>query len=187
MIAEAASRWKRDMTRYIARMRWVPRARDPRAVSAPRMIGVIADTHGLVRPEALAALEGVDLILHAGDVGAPEVLDELFAIAPLVVVRGNNDTAAWANALRLTEVVHLDGASIFLVHDTASVSFDPRASGYAAVVHGHSHSPRCEVQAGVLWFNPGSAGPRRFKLPVAVGRLWVESGTITGELITLPG
>lgn len=170
-------------------MRYRPGERDLRAAPphAPRLVGVIADTHGLVRPEALAALEGVDLILHAGDVGAPEVLDELRAVAPLVAVRGNNDRGAWTKALRETEVIQLDGATVFIVHDAASVSVDPRAAGYAAVVHGHSHRPRCEVLAGVLWFNPGSAGPRRFKLPIAVGRIWVEGGGVAGEVITLPG
>jgi uncharacterized protein len=157
------------------------------AISPSRAIrvGVIADTHGLVRPEALAGLAGSELIVHAGDVGGPDVLDALRAIAPVVAVRGNNDRGAWAQALAEAEILDLGGARIYLIHDVAAVDFEPRAAGFAAVIAGHSHKPRCEARGGVLWFNPGSAGPRRFTLPVAVGRLRIASGRVRGEIVEL--
>jgi hypothetical protein len=149
-------------------------------------IGVIADTHGLLRREAVAALRGSDLILHAGDVGAPQVLDALRAIAPTVAVRGNVDTAIWATALRLTEVVAADGHAIFMLHDRAALNVDAQAAGYAAVIFGHSHRPTVERRDGVLFLNPGSAGPRRFTLPVTVARLSVAGGRLVPEIVTLP-
>jgi putative phosphoesterase len=149
------------------------------------IIGVISDTHGLLRPEALDALRGADRIIHAGDVGGHEVLDALAAIAPLTVVRGNNDAGAWARTLPDTEVVDAGGHLIYVIHDVAELDVDPAAGGFRVVVAGHSHRPASEERDGVLWFNPGSAGPRRFRLPVAVGRLVVEGGDVRGEIVTL--
>ncbi|MGE0359100.1 MAG: metallophosphoesterase family protein [Vicinamibacterales bacterium] len=149
-------------------------------------IGVISDTHGLLRPEAVAALRGADLIMHAGDVGAPQVLDALRAIAPTVAVRGNVDTAIWATALRPTEVVAAGDHAIFMLHDRADLTADARAAGYAAVIFGHSHRPTVETRDGVLFLNPGSAGPRRFSLPVTVARVTVAGGRLAAEIVTLP-
>jgi putative phosphoesterase len=148
-------------------------------------VGVISDTHGLVRPEALAALRGSELIVHAGDIGAPEVLDALRALAPVVAVRGNNDRDPWARKIAETEVVDAGGVLLYVIHDVAELDLEPRAAGFAAVIAGHSHKPRCEEQDGVLWFNPGSAGPRRFRLPIAVGRLEVAHGRVRGEILEL--
>ena len=134
-------------------------------------IGVIADTHGLVRPDALAALAGAELIVHAGDVGGPEVLDALGAIAPVRAVRGNNDRGAWAARLPGSDVVEVGARRLYVIHDVKELALDPAAAGFAAVIAGHSHRPRNEVVGGVLYFNPGSAGPRRFKLPISVGRI----------------
>jgi putative phosphoesterase len=150
------------------------------------IIGVISDTHGLLRPEALAALRGADRIIHAGDIGAPDVLDALAALAPVTAVRGNNDRGPWAEAIPHTQVVDAgDGALIYVIHDVAEIDVDPAAGGFAAVIAGHSHRPLNELRDGVLWFNPGSAGPRRFKLPIALGRLTIESGRARGEIVTL--
>jgi putative phosphoesterase len=154
-------------------------------VSTTLTVGVISDTHGLLRPEALAVLRGADHILHAGDVGGPEVLEKLRALAPLTVVRGNNDRGPWAEALAETEVVELGGLSIYMLHDRAELDLDPAAAGMAAVVCGHSHRPLSEERKGVLHFNPGSAGPRRFSLPITVGRLRIASGRIEAEIVPL--
>jgi uncharacterized protein len=148
-------------------------------------IGVISDTHGLVRPEALRALAGADLIVHAGDVGGPEVLDALLAVAPVVAVRGNNDRGGWASALAETEVVERYGRSFYVLHDLHALDLDPRAAGFDAVIAGHSHQPRIERRDGVLFLNPGSAGPRRFRLPVSVARLDVDAGGLEAEILTL--
>jgi putative phosphoesterase len=150
-----------------------------------KRVGVIADTHGLVRPEAIAALRGSDLIVHAGDVGKPEVLDTLRKIAPLHAIRGNNDRGPWAEKLPVTEVVEIEGVALYLVHDLAELELDPVAARFAAVVSGHSHRPSADVRGGVLYLNPGSAGPRRFTLPVSVARLTVRAGTLRHELIEL--
>ncbi len=146
---------------------------------------MISDTHGLVRPQALAALRGVDCIVHAGDVGAPDVLAALSALAPLTAVRGNNDRGAWAAALPETSVLEVEGALLYVLHDVKLIDLEPAAAGFAAVIAGHSHQPRCERVGGVLWFNPGSAGPRRFKLPIAVGRLEVAGDRVSGRIIHL--
>jgi uncharacterized protein len=146
---------------------------------------VISDTHGLLRPEAVEALRGCGRIIHAGDVGAPEILEKLSAIAPVTVVQGNIDKGAWANKLPKTEVLEVGGISIYVLHDLAQLDLKPKAAGFAAVVSGHSHVPRQEMRDGVLYFNPGSAGPRRFRLPVSVGRLMVEDGAVRGELVSL--
>ncbi|WP_348758834.1 metallophosphoesterase family protein [Candidatus Methylocalor cossyra] len=148
-------------------------------------IGVISDTHGLVRAEALAALGGCRLILHAGDVGRLAVLDALRRIAPVAAVRGNVDRGGWALGLPERDTLWLDGVGIHLLHDLRGLDFDPRKAGVRAVVFGHSHRPCLEWKDGVLYFNPGSAGPRRFRLPVAVGRLNLAGGALAGELVEL--
>jgi putative phosphoesterase len=149
------------------------------------IVGVISDTHGLLRPEAVAALRGVDRIIHAGDIGAPEVLDALDALAPVTAVRGNNDRGPWARAIPETQVVDAGGVLIYVIHDVGQLDVDPAAGGFGVVIAGHSHVPRNERRDGVLWFNPGSAGPRRFKLPIALGRLTIDAGRARGEIVTL--
>ena len=152
---------------------------------ASTCIGVISDTHGLLRPEAARALSGCERILHAGDVGTPEVLSGLSAIAPLVAIRGNNDRGAWADALPQTEIVEIDSLLLYLVHDVAELDLDPAAAGFAAVISGHSHKPSAEVRGGVLYLNPGSAGPRRFSLPIGLALLEIRDGALRPELIGL--
>ena len=151
----------------------------------PMTLGVISDTHGLLRPEAVEALRGSDRILHAGDVGTPEILQGLAKIAPLIAIRGNVDTAPWARSLPATEVIEAGGISIYMLHDLAQLDLKPEAAGFRVVVYGHSHQPKIEEKNGVLYFNPGSAGPRRFHLPVSVGRLMVEGGKVRAELVEL--
>ncbi|MGO9680073.1 MAG: metallophosphoesterase family protein [Candidatus Sulfotelmatobacter sp.] len=147
------------------------------------LIGVISDTHGLLRPAAIEALQGSDHIIHAGDVGSSEILETLSAIAPVTAVRGNIDKGAWARKLPETEVLEVAGISIYVLHDLAQLDLKPQAAGFAVVVSGHSHVPKQELRGGVLYFNPGSAGPRRFKLPVSLGKLSVEDGSVRGELV----
>lgn len=149
------------------------------------VIGVISDTHGLLRAEAVEALRGAALILHAGDVGALEVLEGLRKLAPVTVVRGNVDGGAWARGIPQSEVVEIEGVSIYMLHILAELDLKPEAAGLAAVIYGHSHKPASEVRNGVLYFNPGSAGPRRFKLPITVGKLVVEGGAVRGEIVEL--
>ena len=151
----------------------------------PILIGVISDTHGLLRPEALEALRGSEHIIHAGDIGDSEILDRLATIAPLTAIRGNVDNAAWARRLPETEVVELGGISIYVLHDLAKIDLKPEAAGFQVVVSGHSHSPKQETRSGVLYFNPGSAGPRRFKLPICVGKLFVEGKRVRGEIVNI--
>ena len=148
-------------------------------------IGVISDTHGLLRPEAKQALSGVERIIHAGDIGSREILDELGSIAPVVAVRGNNDKGDWARDIADTEVVEIDGVSIFTLHDVKELDLDPKAAGFAVVVAGHSHRPSIDDKDGVLFVNPGSAGPRRFSLPVSVGFLEIDHGVFRARLKTL--
>jgi uncharacterized protein len=150
-----------------------------------KRVGVISDTHGLVREEALRALGGSDVILHAGDIGSPEVLNALERIAPTHAVRGNNDRDEWGRSLPLTEVVELGPHLVYLLHDIADLDVDPAAAGFAAVIYGHSHKPRIEERDGVLYLNPGSAGPRRFTLPIAVARMHVSAAGVKAELIDL--
>jgi putative phosphoesterase len=150
------------------------------------LIGVISDTHGLLRPEAVEALRGADHIIHAGDVGSPEILEKLAILAPVAAVRGNVDKGPWSRKLPETLVLELDDISIYVLHDLAQLDLKPKASGFAAVISGHTHVPKQETRDGVLYFNPGSAGPRRFKLPVSVGRLVVQDGGVRGEILTLP-
>jgi putative phosphoesterase len=148
-------------------------------------LGVISDTHGLVRPEALAALAGVERIVHAGDIGTPDVLAALGRVAPVVAVRGNNDRGAWAAAIPETEIVEVAGRSLYVLHDVHELDLEPRAAGFAAVISGHSHQPRVERRDGVLYLNPGSAGPRRFKLPISLARLTIAGERLDARLITL--
>jgi putative phosphoesterase len=149
------------------------------------ILGIISDTHGLLRPEAIAALQGSDLIIHAGDVGKPEILDELRRIAPTFAVRGNVDTAPWASALPMTEVVEAGSLQIYVLHDLGTLDLDPRAAGFAAVISGHSHTPLAETRNGVLYLNPGSAGPRRFNLPICLARLHIEGSELRSEFVDL--
>lgn len=149
------------------------------------VVGVISDTHGLLRPEAIEALRGSSHILHAGDVGTPEILEKLRAIAPVTAVRGNVDRGAWASKLPLSDVVEIEGVSIYMLHVLAELDLKPEAAGLGVVVYGHSHMPSSEVKEGVLYFNPGSAGPRRFKLPITVGRLVVENRGVRGEIFEI--
>ena len=146
-------------------------------------MGVISDTHGLLRDEALAALRDSELIIHAGDIGRPEVLERLNEIAPVRAVRGNNDRDEWARSIPLTEVVELGGLYIYLLHDVGDLDIDPGAAGMAAVIAGHSHKPLAEMRDGVLFLNPGSAGPRRFRLPVTVAVLTIEDGRLEHEIV----
>jgi putative phosphoesterase len=149
------------------------------------LIGVISDTHGRLRPEAIEALRGSDHIIHAGDVGAPEILDKLRALAPLTAVRGNVDQSPWARKLPENAVLEIAGISIYVLHDLAQLDLKPKAAGFAVVVSGHSHVPKQEARDGVIYFNPGSAGPRRFKLPVSIGKLILKNGCARGEIVTL--
>jgi putative phosphoesterase len=150
-----------------------------------RLLGVISDTHGLLRPEALAALAGCELIVHAGDIGAPEVLARLRQLAPVVAVRGNNDREAWARALPVSEVVEIDGLGLYILHDVNELDLDPRTAGFRAVIAGHSHRPRTEERDGVLFLNPGSAGPRRFTQPVTLARLRVRGQDLAASIVHL--
>jgi putative phosphoesterase len=148
-------------------------------------IGVISDTHGLLRPQAVAALQGSALIIHAGDVGRPEILDDLRRIAPVVAVRGNVDRDAWANRLPMSEIVEHEGVRLYVLHILEDIDLDPPTAGFQAVITGHTHRPKIETKDRVLYFNPGSAGPRRFDLPVSVGRLSIANGKLAGELVYL--
>ena len=149
------------------------------------LIGVISDTHGLLRPEAMAALRGAEHIIHAGDVGKPEILQQLGEIAPVTAVRGNIDKGTWALKLPETQVVELSGITIYVLHDLGTLDLKPQAAGFKVVIAGHSHVPKQELRDGVLYFNPGSAGPRRFKLPITVGRIFIENGAVRGEIVTI--
>jgi uncharacterized protein len=148
-------------------------------------IGVISDTHGLLRPQAMAALRGCPVIIHAGDVGRPEILDELRRTAPVYAVRGNVDIGPWAMQLPETEIVEIEDCLLYVLHDLDALDRDPKAAGFRAVITGHSHQPKIETKDGVLYFNPGSAGPRRFNLPVSVGRLTLSGGELQAEIIQL--
>ena len=147
--------------------------KSPRKPESSILVGLISDTHGLVRPEALAALKGSELIIHAGDIGSPEVLDELRIIAPTYAVRGNNDTEAWAAGVPEKQIVAAGERQVWVLHQLGQLYREPVAHGCAAVVFGHTHEPWVKNRNGVLYINPGSVGPRRFKLPVTVDRLWV--------------
>ena len=146
---------------------------------------MISDTHGLLRPEALDALAGSSLIIHAGDVGRAEILDRLRTIAPVAVVRGNVDTAPWCSALPAFTIVEHESHVIYVLHDIAQLSLDPVAAGLSAVLYGHSHRPSIERDRGVLFLNPGSAGPRRFSLPTSVARMGVVNGELAARIVEL--
>ncbi len=148
-------------------------------------IGIISDTHGLMRPEALAALAGVTHILHAGDVGDPEILKRLALIAPVTAIRGNVDTAGPCARLPATEYVTITGTNLYMLHDLHALDLDPASAGIAAVIYGHSHKPFIAYRKGVLFFNPGAAGPRRFSLPVSVGLLAIQGKELQPRLVTL--
>ena len=148
-------------------------------------IGLISDTHGLLRPEALATLQGVDHLIHAGDIGGPHILAELERIAPLSVVRGNNDQDSWADAIPERLTLRFGAIALHVLHDLTQLDIDPAAQGIDVVIAGHSHKPLHEKRNGVLYLNPGSAGPRRFKLPIGVGILHIEDDRARAELITL--
>jgi putative phosphoesterase len=149
------------------------------------IVGIISDTHGLLRPEAVELLRSSEHIIHAGDIGSPEIIPELRKIAPVTAIRGNVDTQAWARAFAETEVVGLGGVDIYIIHDANALDLNPKAAGFAAVISGHSHKPKQEVKNGVLYFNPGSAGPRRFKLPISVGRIEIRNGNLTAAILEL--
>ena len=148
-------------------------------------VGLISDTHGLIRDEALRALAGSTHIIHAGDIVRPEILDRLRKIAPLTAVRGNNDRGTWAQALPHYDVVEFGAVAVYVRHDRAELDIDPVAAGFRVVVCGHSHKPAVETREGVLYVNPGSAGPRRFKLPIAVGELRIDGDRIEARIIEL--
>lgn len=141
-------------------------------------IGVISDTHGLLRPEAVRLLAGVDLIFHAGDIGSPDVISALYAIAPVTAVRGNNDRDGWAAEIPEDVVLKVGGRTLYMLHDLKELELDPRTAGFDAVVAGHSHKPKIETNDGVLYLNPGSAGPRRFTLPIALATLEIAGGEL---------
>jgi uncharacterized protein len=148
-------------------------------------VGLISDTHGLLRPEAKAFLQGSDRIVHAGDIGNSGILEELSAIAPVAAVRGNNDRGSWAQELRETEFLRVGELFVYVVHDLAKLDIDPIAARVRVVVSGHSHQPVVEERDGVLYVNPGSAGPRRFKLPSAVGELTVAGRSVSARTVVL--
>jgi uncharacterized protein len=149
------------------------------------VVGLISDTHGLLRPQAIDALRGSDLIIHAGDIGKLEVIDELRTVAPTMAVRGNVDVGVWAAQFPVTEAVKVGELTFWVLHEIAQLDFGTAAAGLAAVVYGHSHQPSVETRAGLLYINPGSAGPRRFKLPVTVARVSVTGREIHPEIINL--
>lgn len=148
-------------------------------------VGLISDTHGLLRTEAIGFLRDSDFIIHGGDIGNAGILDELRALAPVTAVRGNNDKGAWAESLPETEVLQVDESFVYVLHDLAALDIDPGAAGFRVVVSGHSHRPRIEEREGVLYVNPGSAGPRRFKLAVAAGKLIFAEGKISARIVDL--
>lgn len=156
-----------------------------RLKTANHIIGVISDTHGLLRPEAVAELHDSDLIVHAGDIGKPEVLEALRKIAPVVAVRGNTDTGVWVRVLSKTEVIHVGDLYLYVLHDVHELDLDPAAADFKAVISGHSHRPSVEERNDVLFLNPGSAGPRRFNLPVSLARLHIREDTLEAEVIQL--
>jgi putative phosphoesterase len=154
------------------------------AIDAIR-IGLISDTHGLVREEALAALDGCRHIIHAGDIDTPDVLARLRRLAPVTVVRGNNDRGTWADSIPVFDVVEFGVVSVYVRHDEAELDIDPVAAGFRVMVFGHSHRPMVEAREGILFVNPGSAGPRRFKLPIAVGELLIAGDRVDARIIEL--
>jgi putative phosphoesterase len=151
----------------------------------PHLIGVISDTHGLLRLEAVKALAGVELIIHAGDIGNPQVLEALAQIAPVHAVQGNTDRGDWATDLPHSRVVEMGGVLLYVLHELFTLDLDPTAAGFAAVIYGHSHSPHMERKNGVMYLNPGSAGPRRFTLPVSLAIVEIQGHSLQARLIRL--
>jgi len=150
-----------------------------------RRVGVISDTHGFLRPEAAAFLRGSDFVIHAGDIGHEGILKELTFVAPTTAVRGNNDKGRWADSLAITEVLQVEEVLIYIIHNIAELDLDPVAAGFQVVVSGHSHKPSVAEKGGVLYVNPGSAGPRRFQLPVAVAELVVNGTSVHARVVEL--
>ena len=148
-------------------------------------VGLISDTHGLLRPEARAFAAGCDYIIHGGDIGSAAILDELSALAPLIAVKGNNDRQAWAAHLPPTEMVRVGGVFIYVIHDLSQLDIEPHAAGAHVVVSGHSHKPRIEHREGILYVNPGSCGPRRFNLPISVGEIHIEDTKVRARTVKL--
>lgn len=148
-------------------------------------VGLISDTHGLLRPEALAFLRGCERIIHGGDIGGSEILEQLASIAPVTAVRGNNDTGAWGKRLKETELVRVGDVFVYVIHDLSEIDIDPRAAGIRVVVSGHSHKPSTTERDGVLFVNPGSAGRRRFKLPIALGELLIKGAEVKARIVNL--
>jgi putative phosphoesterase len=148
-------------------------------------VGLVSDTHGLLRPEARAFLAGCDYIVHGGDVGDAGILDELALMAPLIAVRGNNDTQSWAARLRQTELIRVGGIFLYVIHNLEELDIDPGAAGVRVVVSGHSHKPKVQQREGILYVNPGSCGPRRFKLPISVGEIIVADTEVEARIVDL--
>ena len=176
--AKCKSREDQFVKSFSGRIVWRPRV-------TKTVIGLISDTHGLIRPEAIEALQGVELIIHAGDIGKPEVVSALKAIAPVAAIKGNIDNGAWAKLLPDTKLVKAGGMRLFIIHNVRELDCDPVARGFQVVVSGHSHKPSVSTRDGVLFVNPGSAGPRRFKLPIAVGKLFIEDNRVNAAIIEL--
>jgi putative phosphoesterase len=156
-----------------------------RRITERAMVGVISDTHGLLRPEAVNALAGSQYIVHGGDIGEESILRTLEAIGPVTVVRGNTDFEGWARRIPRTAVLDAGGVRIYALHDIEKLDIDPRAAGVNVVVFGHSHRPGIEHRDGVMYLNPGSAGPRRFNLPVTIARLTIENGNATADIVEI--
>jgi putative phosphoesterase len=148
-------------------------------------VGLLSDTHGLLRAEARSFLMGCDYIVHGGDVGAQQILEDLAAIAPLIAVRGNNDKEAWSAKLPLHELVRIGGAFLYVIHDLSEIDIEPRAAGVSVVVSGHSHKPLSFMRDQVLYINPGSCGPKRFHLPISVGELLVKGSDVKSRTVEL--
>ena len=159
--------------------------REKRLTLKTGRVGVISDTHGLVRPEAIRALKGSELILHAGDIGKPEVLTSLAGVAPVIAIRGNNDRGAWAKKLPDILRLRVNGFGVYIIHNVNELEVDPAAKGFHAVISGHSHKPSLTNSDGVIFLNPGSAGPRRFKLPVALARLRIQREKVNAQIVEL--
>jgi uncharacterized protein len=149
------------------------------------LIGVISDTHGLLRPEAISALRGSDYIIHAGDIGDPVILEKLAEIAPVTAIRGNMDREAWSNKIPVTNVLEAGGIAIYVLHNLRDIDLKPEVAGFDVVISGHSHEPKQETKNGVLYFNPGSAGGRRFRLPVTIGMLKIKDAKVSGEIVRI--
>src|SRR5680860_574122 len=158
---------------------------DPIAKPLGQIIGVVSDTHGLMRPEAIAALRQTNLIIHAGDIGSPDILEQLRELAPVVAIRGNNERAPWAMDLAETEVVQVNDALVYVLHDIQELDLDPHEAGFCAVISGHTHKPSIEYRGDILYLNPGSIGPRRFTLPITFACLHVEGQTCSAKIVEL--